>query len=491
MAVTIQEPASIPRSSITPESEDRYHVLVYEQAQDDAGIKRLRISDWKEYLGYNSNKINNFESFVGVEPGYPWDSENSIPYNPEDYDHKPTLYDRVENIKDKLGVSYNDGVIAETINAKLNRLEKQINGDPVGTPTTSTAGIQADLNQAITDLHSLEEEVGTASGGSSTLTERIASVETALGNVNETVTSGQTVITEVNDLHTTIYGDSTLPQPTTGLQGDVSTLQSEVSALNTAVGIPYSGGSDSLANRTDALETKVGNETITDGSISANINTIKGDISDIRSSITNLYTYQGDVYEVNGDATRKTTWIKDSDDPSATPIDLSDLKTGWVYNINVGQGNTLKIYTDDSGSFVEYTNGTNISWIKDTTQPNGWGKFDELGSAIDVSEVNSLKTRVTTLENKFKTENATSGWSSSSMSGKSGVYTFSTVIPASGQSGAVLCTFTAAIDNTGAYMGQIVDCSNNFSTYFEYNVSNNIVSKTGVTKVNYIKIGEI
>lgn len=488
MAVTIQEPASIPGSSITPENANRYHVLVYEQAQDDAGIKRLRISDWKNYLGFNTHKVDNLESYTGMDPNFPWDSDADIDYDFDTYG-KPDLTKRIENLKDKLGVSYNDGVISETINAKLNRIEQQINGNPVTTPTTSSTGIQADLNQAIIDLHSLEEEVGSASGGSGTLTERIGTLEQAVNGDGSTTG----LRPEVNILNTTIFGDSSLPQPN-GLQVDVGALQNDVTALNIAVGIPYSG-SDSLANRTDALETKVGNETITDGSISANINTIKGDISDIRSSITNLYTYQGDIYDIDGDATHKTTWIDTSFDVAMpNHILLSDLETGWVYNINVGQGNTLKIYTDDSGSFVEYTNGTNISWIKDTTQPNGWGKFDELGSAIDVSEVNTLKDKVTTLESKFKTEDVTAGntWSSSSMINIPGIYTFSTLIPASGSNPSVLCAFTAAIDSSGMISGTPADCSGNFSTYFQIDSSNFVKAKVqSIRKMNYTKIGEI
>ena len=480
MAVTIQEPASIPRSSITPESEDRYHVLVYEQAQDDAGIKRLRISDWKNYLGYNTHKVDNLESYTGMDPNFPWDSDADMDYDFDTYG-KPNLTLRIENLKDKLGVSYNDGVISETINAKLNRIEQQINGNPVTTPTTSSTGIQADLNQAILDIQSLEDEIGDASGSQNTLTERVGTLEQAVNGDGSTTG----LRPEVNILNTTIFGDSSLPQPTTGLQGDVGTLQNEVTALNTAVGIPYSG-TDSLANRMDAAETDISTLNTAVGTYtSSGGSTISSDIAQLKQSISSAYTVQGDIYGADGSSSSPTTLIYTAADLSESKL-LSELGNGWVYNINAP---SVSIWIDGEPDPVVYTKGSNIVWIK---PEGGDGYFDELGTAIDVTRITTLETKVTALENKFKTDAVTPSTPWSSTSVPDGIYTFSTKFSAAGGTN-VFCMFSAAISNGSSCTPTVVDSTGNFSSYFNIDNSTLVITSNSnfISKVNYIKIGEI
>ena len=67
MAAEIAEPQDLPSGSITPETEDYFKILVYQQAQDNAGIKQLGLGEWKNYLGFNSHKVNNVANYVGID----------------------------------------------------------------------------------------------------------------------------------------------------------------------------------------------------------------------------------------------------------------------------------------------------------------------------------------------------------------------------------------------------------------------------------------
>ena len=74
MAVEIQEPNDLPPNAITDDNADHFEILVYEQSQDVAGIKRLGIAGWKTYLGFNTHKVNNVANYLGIPNEFPWDS---------------------------------------------------------------------------------------------------------------------------------------------------------------------------------------------------------------------------------------------------------------------------------------------------------------------------------------------------------------------------------------------------------------------------------
>lgn len=370
MAVSIMEPSELPSGSITPETQDRYKILVYEQAPDGAGIKRLGIGEWKDYLSFNNNKVDNLASFVGPDSDYDWESETPNPYT------GTALSTRIQAVADKVGVSTDPELPFTPITDRIEELKDWVKDgwDDSGTPVDG-------------------------------LLDRMTANETAVSNISteigDTVTGG--ILKDINDINTTIGADDT-----SGLRLRIKTNEDNIADINTTIGSDDTSGLRLRIKTNEDDITSIKDElgdvtTIPSGSsIMDEINTSKEDIVNLKSAVSGAYTVQGDV--IGADSTGIII-------TGNTHIDFTDLQNGWVYNVN-----PTSPATELEVKGVIYQKGANIVWVDNLDD------FDELGTAINVQEledlktdVNDLKTRVTGLEDRFVT--ADFQWTSSGLTG--------------------------------------------------------------------------
>ena len=204
MATEIQEPNDIPPNSITDENANQFEILVYQQSQDVAGLKRLAIAGWKNYLEFNSHKVNNVASYVGMPSDYSWESDADIPYT------GTTVTNQIDTLATKLGISQEPGTF-DPLYPRFQAIENEVNG--TGSP--AAGGLIQRMSQAENDIQSIEDEIGSA-GSSGSLTGRINALETTVGDDS----SG--LVKDVSDLQS-VVGDEN-----GGLVKQVHDLESKV-----------------------------------------------------------------------------------------------------------------------------------------------------------------------------------------------------------------------------------------------------------------------
>ena len=451
MATQIAEPNDIPSGSITDETANNYEILVYQKAQDNAGIKRMAIAGWKTYLNYDSGKTGRLASFIGVDPDYHWDDPTAGDYS------GTKVTQRIQALSDKIGLNTEPAVVTETLLEKVETLQGEVE--------TSSTG----LLDRVTDI---ETTIGTPSGGSGTLTSRITALETTVdgtGGLVETVGDANSgLVKTVTDHGTDI---STLQGDVTNIQTDVGNLQGDVGALQTDVG---------------NLETTVGDAS---SGLVQQVNTNTTDIDNLKSAVGSAYKYIGNVTAVDNSSNTTAIYV----DGTLTP--LTDLNNSEVFNVNPTAPAT-DITMTINGVSRTYQKGANIAW-SDTISD-----FDELGTAIDVTkldhleqQVNGLIPQVTALSNRFQTDTIQSGgsWSSTSyLNQKSGTYLFTST--ESQGLGVAMCSFIIAVNTSGqSLMSTPIDLSANFSSYFSID-ANNVLSAINVNaqrKISYVKIGNV
>ena len=286
MSVEIQEPNDLPPNSITDENADRYEILVYEKSPDVAGIKRLAIAGWKDYMAFNTHKVNNVASYLGMPTDYAWDSDHDIPY-PDPANHKFALSDQVKNLSDKLGISTEPQTPFNPVYPRLQALETDVNA--------TNTGLKDRMTKAETDISSLADEIGSSTGTGTTLTERISALETTVDTPNTGLRDRVTSIENV------IGTDSTAGT----IKNNIVLLRDDVNALQTTVNDPNNGLVKKVGdNTTDitSLQTVVGDsagglvKNVTDNTTAiSNINTVVGDsTSGLVKDVETLQTVVGD-----------------------------------------------------------------------------------------------------------------------------------------------------------------------------------------------------
>lgn len=519
MAVEIQEPNDLPPNAITDENADRYEVLVYEKSPDVAGVKRLAIAGWKDYLGFNTHKVNNVASYLGMPVDYPWDSNHDVPY-PDPTNHKFTVSDQIKNLSDKLGISTEPQTPFDPVYPRLQTLESQVQ--------TSGTGLIDEMAQAKIDIQSLADEIGSGSGTGTTLTGRI----TALENTVNTPTTG--LVDKVTAIENDI-GDST----TTGtIKNDIHTLRTDVDALNTTVNDPNTGlvkvvgdNTTSISNidtvlgdgttsglikdvadnktAITTLENTVGDSTnglvknVNDNTASiSNINGILGDgttdglrktVSDLDTTVNDpndglvkkvndleskVYFYKGNITDVtnSGDTTTAITV-----DGTVIQVSVANLKNGWVYNINPSASGVDSLIINGE----KYNRGENVAIINDDVSI----KFDKLGSNIDVEEVNKIAARYGSRSIAANTSYDIGDWKL-----PSGVYQF-TLCATSGILRNISIVIVPILDGAVTIVDEtsIVKITpDNFATYWEFTTGSLFVkSSAGLKSLTFTKIGEL
>lgn len=547
MAVTIAEPNDVEAGSL----DDNNAILVYQQSSMGAGIRKLALADWRDYLGYNGQKVNNLESYTGMDSSYAWDDpNNTTPYT--DDASKVDLTNRIERLSEKSGISYAqpwDG--GSTHESRISQLE------------TDTSNLRTDLgtkpsgfNDAFVEISNLKTEIGSYTPGGTTVTDRIQNLENTVdGPLNQPelglkgivngfdsgdpsthtiglkeyvrdgydVDEGGTTVHKPSLNEIVVNGYTEGGTPVNGLQTRVSSLESDVQGNMSATPNPVLGlkrevegyeqsGShvNGLLDNVEDLQHKMdgwtegstnhpslytstlgnnGNDWVgQSGSIAAQVKTNTTDIANIKQELGSVYKVMGDVYGANGSSGQPTTSINITDDVPPVTKNLSELQNGWVYNV---MADPLTIYTSNGSKM--YTKGTNIVWIKNPEDPSDNGHFDELGAVIDVGaieqEIDDVRTDVTTLKNKSGNSTSTS-WTSGTLTG---TYMFNARITISGTMR--LYVFIACLSNGQIYAmpdstNKVVNLSGNFTEGFSFDTNNRIrvVSTANAADISWTKI---
>ena len=364
MSVEIQEPNDIPGGSLTPATEDNYEILVYQKSEDAAGIKRMAISGWKDYLGFNSHKVNNVASYVGMPSDYPWNEDSDIPYE------GTTVTNQINTLATKLGISQEPGTF-DPLYPRFQTVEDEVNG--TGEP--ASGGLMQRMSQAETDIQSIEEEIGSSGGGSGSLTSRINALEITVG-------------------------------------GSTSGLVKDVADINTEIG--DEGTSGSIKGRIKVNENNIASNTTDIGNLQATVgDSSSGLVKQVRDLESKVYRFSGSI--INVDDPDNTTAIILSDN---TQINIEDLENGQVFDINPISENSIKMTINSTSK--TYSKGNNIAW---TVLKDGTGYFDELGMNIDIEQLNNLQTDVNELKSYFVSETIDKTWTSANI--RSGIYQFS------------------------------------------------------------------
>ena len=451
MAVEIQEPNDIPGGSLTPATEDNYEILVYQKSEDAAGIKRMAISGWKDYLGFNSHKVNNVASYVGMPSDYPWNEDSDIPYE------GTTVTNQIDTLATKLGISQEPGTF-DPLYPRFQTVEDEVNG--TGEP--ASGGLMQRMSQAETDIQSIEEEIGSSGGGSGSLTSRINALETTVGGSTSGLVKG------VADINTEIGDDGTSGSIKGRIKVNEDNITSNTTNINTInETLDGDGTNPGLKSQVNTL----------DNDINDPANGLKKQVEELKS---NVYQYQGNITAVTGD--NPTTEIT-VDDTTIT-VDVDNLKNGWVYNIDPSDP-TLDSLTINGEKF---NRGENVAIVNNGTTI----KFDKLGANIDVKKVNELDTRVTKLESYFETVTVNSSWTSANIS--AGIYQCSSICTTS--SIPMLSTFIISFRDGGIVNtnNQKIDISNNFDSYWEIDsdlLKPKALSGTRKLSIHRIGIGDV
>lgn len=524
MAVEIQEPNDLPPNAITDENADRYEVLVYEKSPDAAGIKRLAIAGWKDYIGFNTHKVNNVASYLGMPIDYPWDSDHDIPY-PDPTNHKFTVSDQIKNLSDKLGISTEPQTPFDPVYPRLQTLESQVQ--------TSGTGLIDEMAQAKIDIQSLADEIGSGSGTGTTLTGRITALEntvntpttglvdkvTAIENdIGDSTTTG-TIKNDIYTLRTDVDSlNITVNDPNTGLVKVVGDNTTDISNINTVLGDGTTSGlvKDVADNKTaiTTLENTVGDSTnglvkdVSDNTAAiSNINGILGDgtTDGLRKTVNDLNTtvndpndglvkrvdnLESEVFRFSGSITA----VDDPDDTTAitvngSSISLSELKNGQVFDINpAGIVPDAKIKMTINGVSKEYSRGQNVVWVEPESD---LPYFDELAANIDVEEVNKIAARYGSQQIATNTS-----YDISNLLTADGIYQL-TLCPKTGAIRVPSIIIITWIGNSPAASSDtdiIKITPDNFSNYWEFDSGSGslfVKSSTGAKVITFTKIGEL
>lgn len=487
MAVEIQEPNDLPQNAITDDNAYRYEILVYEQSADVAGIKRLAIAGWKDYLQFNTHKVNNVANYLGIPSDYPWDSDTDVPYP------GTTVTNQINALATKLGISQEPGTF-DPLYPRFQTLENQVQESDTGLLDRMTSA-EGDINDLDTRIDSLAEEIGGSGGSGSTLTGRIEALETSVGNTTSPESGLLADVTAITDK----IGTDTI---TGSITNNISTLNTDVNTLKETV--DGDGTNPGLTNRVTTLETTVGDST--DGLVK-DVGDLQQQVSDIAS---NVYRFVGNITGVDDPDTTATITV------DGVVMSLDSLKNGNVFNIEP-QGTATTIIIQG----ITYDANENIVWV---TPEGGTAHFDKLGPNIDVARIKAVEDRVDALETTVDgdgtttgltakvaalettvgdassglvkqvnsmlwTETADASWTSANI--PNGIYQCSSVIQPP-TAAPVLNSFIVSIRDGTMNVGQI-DISGNFGDYWEMDGTGTLKIKSGTPTrtLSIHKIGEV
>lgn len=256
MATPIQEPNDIPSGEITDANAGNYAIVVYKKDNDGAGLKKLGLAPWKQFLGFNSHKVNNVATWVGVpEQYYDVDTDQNPP--------SQTLVERLDQLRDNSGVSdqpQGSGFIP--LNTRVGTLE-----DTVGTPTSGGVldgtTVCAKVEENSGDISDIETFLGDSSSasGSNNVSGRLQDVEGKVSTLQtEVETTGTGLLaraTAIEGILGTPSSSSVIVPGTNSVCQQVEHNTGEIEELWDSIGGSGGGGSSSLTTRIETLEQTV------------------------------------------------------------------------------------------------------------------------------------------------------------------------------------------------------------------------------------------
>ena len=490
MATQIAEPSDLPAGSITDANANHFRVLVYEQDQNFAGIKTLGIGDWKSFLNFNGAAINNVATFVGIDiTEYNYKSTTEIPLPEGVY----SVIERINNVASQCGVQTNPvspGVFTPLLD-RIEELKDWVHDgwtDESVEPHKEYSGLLDRMSAAELNIDSIEEEIGSSSSSGS-LTGRISQLEDTVGD------SSNGLVKDVSDLKNTVGNSAS------GLVKDVSdigifigdytihdpTISSRLNNLETKTGANSSyTDTNSIDSRLVAIETNTGVALADDYDVSTD-GTLLQRIKDVESLAGSAYHYKGDIISCTGD----TLNLSDGT-ITLTELKSSDKYTGYVYNIKPSSGDYIEI------AGVRFNRGVNVAWV---WKDGGNGYFDELGTAIDVSQITTLQRQVSTLtedindinntlnEKFINNKNPSQIWNSTQITVR-GLYLVTGFVYNPNPANIKLESFVGYFDNTGACLKKNDIYIESSNSIFSFDETTYIVSAGSTSvKVNITQIG--
>ena len=291
MGTPIQEPNDIPSGEITDENAGNYAVVVYKKDNDGAGLKKLGLAPWKQFLGFNSHKVTNVATWVGVpEQYYDVDTDQDPP--------SQTLVERLNQLRDNSGVSdqpQESGFIP--LNTRVGTLE-----DTVGTPTSGGVldgtTVCAKIEENSGDISDIETFLGDSSSvpGSDNVSGRLQDVEGKVSNLQtEVETTGTGLLaraTAIESILGTPSSSSVIVPGANSVCQQVEHNTGEIEELWDSIG-GSGGGSSSLTSRIETLEQDM---------------PTKADLTDVAPIFSNTTNYSiGDYVIYNNNLYRFTS----------------------------------------------------------------------------------------------------------------------------------------------------------------------------------------
>ena len=382
MATPIQEPNDIPSGEITDANAGNYAVVVYKKDTDGAGLKKLGLAPWKQFLGFNSHKVTNVATWVGVpEQYYDVDTDQDPP--------QQTLVARLDQLRDNSGVSdqpQGSGFIP--LNTRVGTLE-----DTVGTPTSggvldgTTVCAKVEENSGdITDIETFLGDSSSASG-SNNVSGRLQSVE---GKVNTLQTEVETASTGLLARATAI--ESILGTPSSGsviVPGSNSVCQQvehntgEIEELWDSIGGGGGGGSSSLTSRIESLENTMPTKT--------SLGVVGDEFNPSNSYTKGNYVYYNELYyRFTQDHTG------DWDDNDVINITVSN-EFETKQNATLDEAIAGEVNIVDILSVLDSRSSTNATDISELT--------DDVGNISNLTTTN--KTNVVAAINELNSEQGT------------------------------------------------------------------------------------
>lgn len=429
MATIIAEPADLPVDEITTLGAERFRILVYKMAQDDAGIKTLGLADWKTFLAYNGVAVDNVATYVGIDVNeYNYKSTEPVPIG-----NIVNVVTRINNLAANSGLPWNT-----TQSGTPNLVQRTATLEGYVKDGYTESGTHYDgLLDRVSDLES-SVGPGGGGGGSDTLSSRVSVLETTVGDSN----SG--LVKDVDDLQDdvgtydltkgTVEERLTYLKDKVGDDGSGGTTKSglikQTDELETKTGCGSSyTDTNSLAARTTALETNTGVGIDTNYDV-ATEHTLLKRIQDVESAAGAAYHYVGTIIGVVNDSVTEPSVTVELIPETGSNIIIANLDAsniGEVYNIKPDGGAEYLEIIYPAGNTMKLQDGANIAWVWDGSS----GHFDELGGSIDVQAINQridavshrvseledwqgdAETDIDNLKNKFKNNgSATTVWNS-------------------------------------------------------------------------------
>lgn len=386
MGTEIQEPGQLPDSALTDATAENFALLAYEKRDDGAGLKKLNLVPWKNYLNFNGYAVKNVGALCGFNKTQ-YDVDHEITVQQTD-----TLVYKINALQSNTGVSATPG--ATPLTTQIADIKTQVGNpsDSTVDPPVAATGMCLDIETNADNISNLSSIVGTPAAGSGTLVSRVTQNETDIADLQTRTTSLETEIgtaqsgglkNQVADLNTTVYGDGS--DPSSGLYNKVSNLESVTSEHTSQI---------------TSLQTSVG---LITPIVSSNTERIVA----LEDKTSTVYRIMGNVDQAKAD-----TWLTPALGQQ-TPY-YATMDTGMTWNVDnspTGDYVTFLIpltATDpETGTHLteslKVDNGGNVVWIKKSndTDPNNkylYGYLDELSSTIADSRIPVIEGQVNTLQ---------------------------------------------------------------------------------------------